>query len=196
MEYSHAIQSGRADFLFKHPLQQRDTFSDVTVANPFCDTYIRNAMRTPAATAMKRVADKNVEYGARCQAANINLLIWSFELFGGMADETLRALRTLANHMDRVEPYQPVNWAAPYRTVYLAQRIAMIIARHNTDTVVRRLRDLEHVALGVVRPPQDQASTDNPAPGPLPPVLIRGRGASGRSGRPRGRPRGSRAARP
>jgi hypothetical protein len=86
-------------------------------------------MTKTLAVAAQRDYDKNAKWKARSEEEGYDFLSLSMENTGGMTKNTERTFRTWAGLTNAVEPYQPVNFAAPTRMSYWQQRFAVLLVR-------------------------------------------------------------------
>jgi hypothetical protein len=149
----------RADLVVWLPDKIRALILDLSITNPLCPTYLQQAAASTLAAARLRDDAKEKKWTAPSEAQGYDFRPMSLEYTGGMSKIFERTLRQWANALNSLQPYQPVNWAAPTRLAYWQQRISVLLIRSHDRAIQNLLKALS----------KEQAthSTSTPPPAPL-----------------------------
>ena len=99
----------------------------MTVANPLAASHVQSAAARTLAVGNQRDYDKNKKWNERSEKAGYGFLALVYEVTGGMTKITERTYRAWAGLLNTVEPYQPVNFAAPTRMSYWQQLFSILL---------------------------------------------------------------------
>jgi hypothetical protein len=126
-EQSKIIENGRMDLVVHHIDGRKPIHYDMTVANPLAASHVQSAAARTLAIGNQRDYDKNQKWNERSEKAGYGFLALVYEVTGGMTKITERTYRAWAGLLNSVEPYQPVNFAAPTRMSYWQQLFSILL---------------------------------------------------------------------
>jgi hypothetical protein len=129
VEQKEVLKSSRLDAIFTSDKWPTGLILDTTIAHYQVDSVVSESAKKSLVAAKRAESHKNSKYKKKAESEGYQFQPMVWETSGAMSRSTNLFLRKLAAENDMIEPYVPVNWAAPTRFQYWSQRISVIIAR-------------------------------------------------------------------